>query len=162
SYQRNEFQVTIANWMVSGSALGYQVAGPGSRRIEDTDPDLIYTGTWGQGAGNFSGGTIHHTSAAGASVSCSYQATQTHQLYLGTHRAINDAQITVVIDNNPATSHNLVFDGADMQVRIPLGTFSGQTPHTVTITHAGSTGTHVFFDFLELAVPTNSLPVVAP
>src|ERR1700730_2196777 len=62
SYQRTEFQVAICNWMVSGTRFCFQVAGPGSRRIEDTAPELIYTGTWDQTAGNFSGGTIHHTS----------------------------------------------------------------------------------------------------
>src|SRR5205823_3354865 len=117
---------------------------------------------WDQSTGNFSGGTIQHTSTSGASVSCSYRATQTHQLYLGTRRATSGAQITVAIDNNPNTNQDLVFDGEDVLVRIPLGTFSGQTAHTITITHAGSAGTDFYFDFLELAVPTNDLPVVAP
>jgi hypothetical protein len=162
SYQRTEFQVTISNWTVSGTGLNYQVAGAGSRRIEDTAPDLIYTGAWDQEPGNFSGGTIHHTSTPGASVSCSYRATQSHQLYLGTRKATSGAQITVAIDNNAGTNEDLVFDGEDVLVRMPLGTFSGLTPHTITITHAGAAGTDLYFDFLELAVPSNSLPVVTP
>ena len=39
---------------------------------------------------------------------------------------------------------------------------SGNTLHTVTITHAGATGSPFFFDFLEIAIPTVDLPIVTP
>ena len=37
SFQQTEFQVSISNWQVTGTNRTYYVAGPGSRRIEDTD-----------------------------------------------------------------------------------------------------------------------------
>jgi hypothetical protein len=161
-YQRSEFQVTISNWTVSGSNLTYQVAGPGSRRIEDTAPEAIYSGNWTLGTGNFSGGTIHVTTTPGDSISCTYRASQAHQLYLGTRRTFSGAQVTVAVDQQPATTVNLLLTGEDVLVRIPLGAFSGQDPHTVTLTHAGSTGESFYFDFLELAVTTATLPTFTP
>ena len=161
-YQRSEFQVNVSNWTISGSRAGYQVAGPGSRRIEDVSPEFNYVGTWDVPRGNFSGGTIHHTTNPGDSASCTYRASQSHQLFLGTRRAFSGTQVTVKIDGNPVTSIDLFLAGEDVLVRIPLGTFSGQTPHTVTITHAGAAGTDLYLDFLELAVPTDNLPVFAP
>ena len=160
SYQRSEFYVAISNWTVSGTNLTYSVAGPGSRRIEDTSPTLVYSGNWSTSNGNFSGGTIHVTTTKGDSVSCTYRASQAHQLYLGTRKAFSGAQITAVVDQQPAVSLNLLLAGEDVLVRIPLGTLSGQDPHTVTLTHAG--GGSFYFDFLELAVPTATLPVFAP
>ena len=158
TYQRSEFQVIISNWTVSGSNLTYQVAGPGSRRIEDTAPEVAYSAHWTLGTGNFSGGTIHVTTTPGDSVSCTYRASQAHQLYLGTRRTFSGAQVTVAIDQQPAITVNLFLAGEDVLVRIPLGTFSGQDQHTVTLTHAGNTGDSFYFDFLELAVTTATLP----
>src|SRR5260221_7231987 len=66
--------------------------------IEDTAPQIVYAGTWDLGLGNFSGGTIHHTTTAGDSAACTYRASQSHQLYLGTRKAAGGAQITVVVD----------------------------------------------------------------
>ncbi|HKW96961.1 MAG TPA: hypothetical protein VJN43_04465 [Bryobacteraceae bacterium] len=160
SFQRTEFQVTVSNWTVTGSNLDYVVAGPGSRRIEDTAPEVRYTGSWSMSTGNFSGGTIHYTSTPGDSASCTYRASQAHVLYLGTRKAFNGTQATVTIDNQPAVTENLVIAGEDVLVRLSLATFSDQTPHTVTITHAGAGGTYLYFDFLELAIPTNSLPAL--
>jgi len=162
AYQRSEFQVNISNWTVSGSNVTYQVAGPGTRRIEDTAPEVRYSADWTLGTGNFSGGTIHVTTTPGDSLSCTYRASQSHQLYLGTRRTFSGAQITVTIDQQPATTVNLFLAGEDVLVRIPLGTFSGQDQHTVTLTHAGNTGASFYFDFLELAVTTDSLPSFPP
>ena len=46
-------------------------------------------------------------------------------------------------------------------MRVPLGQFPGQAQHTVTVTHTGAAGTDVYFDFLEIAVPTADLPEFA-
>jgi hypothetical protein len=162
TYQRTEFQVSISNWTVSGSNLTYKVAGPGSRRIEDTAPEIHYSANWTLGTGNFSGGTIHVTTTPGDSVSCTYRASQAHQLYLGTRRTFSGAPVTVTIDQNSATTVNLFLAGEDVLVRIPLGAFSGQDQHTVTLTHAGNTGDSFYFDFFELAVTTELLPSFAP
>src|SRR5579872_2361718 len=170
SYQRSEFQVTVSNWTVSGSNLTYQMAGPGSRRIEDVAPEVIYSGRWDAlpgtstpmiSTGNFSGGTIHSSTTPGDSFTCTYRASQAHQLYLGTRKAGSGAQVTVVVDNQTVANLNLALAGEDVLVRLPLGTFPGQTPHTVTATHAGPTNTTFYFDFLELAVSTSQLRVLA-
>ncbi len=169
SFARTEFQVTVSNWTVSGSNLTYQVAGPGSRRIEDVDPSVIYSGNWNApagtsvpqiGPGNFSGGTIHCSTTAGDSVTCAYRASQAHSLYLGTRKASSGAQISVVVDQGTPMNLNLALVGEDVLVRLFLGTFSGQTAHTVTMTNAD--GNAFYLDFLELAVPTTALPTLAP
>lgn len=44
-------------------------------------------------------------------------------------------------------------------MRVPLGNFGAGT-HTVTINSAGPDGQYFYFDFLEIASPTTSLPVL--
>ncbi len=109
--------------------------------------------------GNFSGGTIHCSNTAGDSFTCTYQAPQTHSLYLGTREATSGAQISVVVDNGTPLSLSLALVGEDVLVRLLIGVFSGQTPHTVTATNVD--GNAFYFDFLELAVSTTTLPVLA-
>ena len=168
-FARTEFQVVASNWTVSGSNLIYQVAGHGSRRIEDVAPEVIYSGNWDAasgvttpqiGLGNFSGGTIHCSTKTGDSLTCTYRASQAHSLYLGTRKATSGAQISVAVDNGPPVNLNLALAGEDVLVRLLIGTFSGQTPHTVTATNAD--GAAFYFDFLELAVLTTTLPELAP
>jgi len=65
----------------------------------------------------------------------------------------------VSVDGDAAQTILLHLDD-DVLVRILLGTFSGNTPHTVTATHADTSGLGFYFDFFELAVPTQTLPVV--
>ena len=43
NFQRSEFSVAVTNWPVTGSDLLYNVAGPGSRRIEDDAPEIAYS-----------------------------------------------------------------------------------------------------------------------
>jgi hypothetical protein len=161
-YQRSEFEVSVSNWTVSGTGLTYLVAGSQSRRVEDDSPDLVYSGVWNQSRGNFSGGSIHDSSSNGASVSCTYTASQNHSLYLGTRNAFNCAQVTITVDNQPARTENLLINGEDVLVRIPLGDLAGGVQHTVTVAHSGSTGLYFYFDFFEIAVKTANLPVIAP
>jgi hypothetical protein len=110
NYQRSEFQVVVSNWTVTGTNAGYLVAGPGSRRIEDTDSPVAYTGEWNAlpntivpliSTGNFSGGTMHSTSKPGDSLTCTYRASQPHQLYLGTRKAFTGTHVSVMIDSLP-------------------------------------------------------------
>ncbi|MGA2591081.1 MAG: hypothetical protein ABSH32_14275, partial [Bryobacteraceae bacterium] len=154
--------VTISNWTVSGSNRGYQVAGPGSWRTEDDDTTLAYTGQWTRSIGNYSGGSISYATTPSASVSHSYQAPLTHTLYLGTRNAPTCTQISIQVDQNPAYTLNLALAGEDILVRCDLGELSGEVTHTVTITHAGQTGSYFYFDFLEVAMPTADLPVFLP
>jgi hypothetical protein len=168
SFARTEFQVAVTNWSVTGTNLTYNVAGPGSCRVEDVAPGIVYTGTWNAatgtsipqiGTGNFSGGTIHCSTTAGDFLTYTYRAPQTHQLYLGTRKASSGAQVTVVVDGGTPASLNLVLVGEDVLVRLLLGTFSGLTPHTVTATNVD--GNAFYFDFLEMAVPASTAPVLA-
>ena len=152
NFARSEFAVAVTNWQVTGTNLAYSVAGPGSRRIEDIAPEVSYTGTWVEERGNYSGGSIHHTTTQGDHLRCTYSAAA-HTLYLGTRYCDNGGQVTVQVDSNPALIVNLKRSLEDVLIRVPLGQFSGQAQHTVTVTHTGAAGTDVYFDFLEIADP---------
>jgi hypothetical protein len=163
NFQRSEFSVLVTNWTVTGANLLYSVAGPGSRRIEDSALDTVsYTGGWTEARGNYSDGSIHLTHEAGASLQCSYTAGAQHTLYLGTRRADGCGAITVQVDANPPVQLNLSLSGEDVLVRVRLGEFAGGVQHSVTITTSGTTGgtaSYFYFDFLEIAVPIAQLPV---
>ena len=159
-FVRTEFAVRVSNWSVTGADLTYNIAGPGSWRAEDSSNLVTYFGPWDNGVtGNYSGGSIHSTQAAGASVSCTYTETGSHTLYLGTRMFNNGsaagATISVSVDG-AATPVSLAFAGVeDFLVRIPVGEL-GAGQHTVTATQ---TGAGVFyFDFFEIAYPTPNLP----
>ncbi len=159
-FERSEFQVVVQNWTVSGSGRAYSVAGPGSRRVEDNSSELRYTGTWAApAAGNFSGATISLTTAPGSAVSFAYNATASHQLYVGTRYVPNGANISAVIDGAPPISISLNVPGEDILARVTLGNLSiGQ--HSVTVAHQGAAGAPFYFDFFEIAIPTTVLPQI--
>lgn len=162
AFQRSEFSVAISNWTVSGGNWAYEVAGPGSRRIEDGASEIGYRGTWHRDTGNYSGGSIRWTTTPGDSLTCTYTAGAQHVLYLGTRRVANASAATVQIDGGAPISVNLALAGEDVLVRIALGTLAGQSTHTVTVTHAGPAGSFLYFDFLEAAVPCADLPTFPP
>jgi len=160
NFARSEFAVTVTNWQVTGTNLQYQVAGPGSRRIEDIALAISYTGTWGpEERGNYSGGSIHHTTTHGDHLRCMYSA-GAHTLYLGTRYCNNGGQVTVQVDSNPALIVDLKRSLEDVLIRVPIAQFPALAQHTITVTNTGATGTDVYFDFLEAAVPTADLPVL--
>jgi hypothetical protein len=163
NFQRTEFCVAVTNWSVTGSNLLYQVAGPGSRRIEDDSTAIAYSpaSQWSGGIGNFSGGLIHWTTTPGSSLRCLYTAGTDHTLYLGTRYASGGGHVSVQVDGNAAVPVNLSLPGEDVLVRVPLGQLAGGVQHSVAITHDGAAGTYFYFDFLEIAVPTNELPEFA-
>lgn len=159
AFVRSEFQVVVSNWSVTGSGLGYSIAGPGSHRIEDDSKQLLYTGTWNSGSGNFSGGSIHYTNVPTSSVSCTYTSGQSHSLYLGTRLLDSGAlvaQVSIVVDALSPQTVNLNL-GEDVLIRVLVGEFALGT-HTVTVTHDGDAGAYVYFDFLEIAIPATTLP----
>ncbi|HWQ54853.1 MAG TPA: hypothetical protein VN442_14295 [Bryobacteraceae bacterium] len=158
SFAGTEFDVVVSNWTVTGNGRRYRVAGPGSRRIEDDSPRMAYTGEWGEARGNYSGGSIRHTARTGAAVTCTYEAGQNHRLYVGTRKAPACGAVSVQVDNYPAVAVNLRLD-EDVLVRVPVGEFAGGMPHTVTVTHTGNEGRSFYFDYLEVAVPQEELPV---
>jgi len=157
-FQRSEFSVVVSNWTVTGSGSQYQVAGPGSRRIEDDSTTLTYTGTWLSETGNYSGGSIHSTTAPGSAVECFYISPFAHTLYLGTRALAGGGQVTVQVDDGTPTVIDLALAGEDVLMRVSLGQQTSSAEHEVTITHSGTADTLVYFDFLEIAVPTNNLP----
>jgi hypothetical protein len=156
-FARSEFSVAVANWQATGSGLTYQVAGPGSRRIEDTSAAVSYAGSWGEERGNYSGGSIRHTTTPGDRLVCSYTAAGAHSLYLGTRYTGNGGSIAVQVDGGTATTVNLRRQLEDVLLRVPLGQLAAG-PHSVSVQHTGGAGTDVYFDFLEAAVPCPDLP----
>ncbi len=157
TFARSEFAVGVSNWSVTGTGRQYSVAGPGSRRLNDDSADAHYSGAWTTSQGNFSGGTIHFTTVPGASVQCRYSSAQTHSLYLGTRMALGGATIRVSVDSGAPVSLNVSLPGEDVLFRSHLGEL-GAGDHTVLITHSGATGTYVYFDFLEMAIPATQIP----
>jgi hypothetical protein len=158
AYLRTEFQVVVSNWAVTGAGRTYSIAGAGSQRIEDDATQMQYSGAWMNATGNFSGGTIHSTNTNGASVQCAYTAAQQHDLYLGTRLADNGALISYSVDGQSAVTVDLNVPGEDVLVRRLLGQF-GAGSHSLTVTHSGSAGTFLYFDFLEFAIPAATLPI---
>ncbi len=157
AFARSEFQVAVSNWTVTGSGRAGSVAGPGSRRIENDDNQVQYVGAWSTTGGNFSGGTIQSTSTNQAAIHCTYISAQTHSLYLGTRLLASGSVISFSVDGQSAVTINLNFPGEDVLIRTLLGQF-GAGSHTVTVNHVGTTGTDFYFDFLELAIPSTTLP----
>lgn len=157
-FQRSEFSVVVSNWTVTGTDGQYQVAGPGSRRIEDDSTTLTYFGTWVSEMGNYSGGAIRSTTVPGATVECSYVSAFNHTLYLGTRALTNGGQVTVQVDGGAPIVINLALAGEDVLMRVSLGQQTPAVAHDVSVTHSGTAGTSMYFDFLEVAVPTSDLP----
>jgi hypothetical protein len=159
AYVRSEFQAQISNWSVTGTNRTYSVAGPGSLRFEDESEAMTYNagGHWSAPHGNYSGGTIHYTQTAGDSVTCAYESPSAHSLYIGLRYTSTGALATITVDGHSAGQVNLAIPGEDVLIRWPVGQY-GAGRHTVTVTHAGPANADLYFDFVEAAVPTTSLP----
>lgn len=159
AFTRVDFSVSVTNWTVTGNNLQYQVAGPGSQRIEDGDGGrLAYQGTWSGAIGNYSGGSIHWTTNCGDSVRASYSFPTTHSLYLGTRCTYNSGSVGVQVDGGVLQTINLYLTGEDVLSRKLIGQFGAGT-HSVTLSNLGGAGGNYFyFDFFELALPTPDLP----
>lgn len=160
AYERSEFLVTVSNWQVTGTNRAYQVAGPGSRRVEDDSRDLTYAGAWTASRGNYSGGSIRLTTSPGASVQWTYRAPRNHTLYLGTRMTATGAAIEIRVDGGAPIAKNLLLPLEDVLFRVRLGEPSAYATHTVTVTHTGTAGQAFYFDFFELAVPSATLPAI--
>ena len=158
AFQRSEFQTVISNWTVTGANHLYRVSGPGSERIEDRDPRVVYSGNWEESRGNYSGGTIHRTWTSGDALSCTYASESSHSLYVGLRYTGNGGVAAVDVDGQVSTSVALGIPGEDTLFRYPIGTF-GPGSHTVTVSHSGVSGSDVWFDYVEVALPVTDLPV---
>lgn len=162
-FARSEFAVRVSNWTVTGTGREYRVAGPASRRIEDDGTGIVYSpaGAWTavKGPYNYSGGSYHLAAAVGARMVCTYRASGVHSLYLGTQKVDGGAQVCVTVDGAAAGTFNLRLALEDPRVRIPLGE-CGAGMHTVAV-EVVEEG-RFYFDFLELAVPSATLPAIQP
>ncbi|MCC6585580.1 MAG: hypothetical protein IT168_02575 [Bryobacterales bacterium] len=156
SYERSEFRVRIFNWTVTGSNRGYMVAGAASRRIEDSDTLIVYGGSWQSGSGNFSGGTIRYSTVSGSTVRIKYSCSGAHKLFIGSRYAFNGTNATIQIDGVPS-SHSLLIPGEDTLCRIPMGEV-GPGEHIVQITHTGASGSYLYFDYIDIVIPSDELP----
>ena len=160
-FVRSEFQVVVSDWSVTGTNGTYSVAGPGSRRVEDDSVEIAYSGSWTESRGNFSGGIIHYSTTIGDSVSWSYVASQSHTLYLGTrYLGLSTAaapSVSIEVDGASAGTANLFISQEDVLIRWPVGAYAAGN-HSITVTNAGPTGNYFYFDFFEIAVPTEDLP----
>jgi len=159
-FAQTEFQVTVSNWSVSGTNQLYSVAGPGSRRIEDTDSDVSFAGDWTLQTGNYSDSKIHYTNNTGDSVTITYSEAAPHKLYLGTRRDTSAPLITIIVDDGTPQQTVLTLSQEDVLIRYPLGAMTAGS-HTVTITNAGISQS-LYFDFLEIVYPSNNLPDFVP
>jgi phage tail sheath gpL-like len=137
SFERSEFSITVSDWTVAGTGSQYQVAAPGSRRIENDSTALTYTGSWALEIGNYSGGSIQSTITPGSAVACSYTTAVAHALYLGTRTLTNGGQVTVQVDGGAPIVISLAIAGEDVLMRIPLGQQAASVAHIVTITNSG-------------------------
>jgi hypothetical protein len=162
SFVRSEFEVVVSNWSVTGTNRTYSLAAPESRRIEDDSQEIVYSGSWTESRGNFSGGLIHHSITTGDSASWTYTASQTHTLFLGTRylglTAASGATLSIEVDGASVGPLDLFLSQEDVLIRSPIGEYPPGT-HSVTIAHAGPTGNYFYFDFFEVAVLTPDLPV---
>jgi hypothetical protein len=66
--------------------------------------------------------------------------------------------VEVRVDGSLVLSEDLRLVGEDVLVRRPLGEFVAGT-HEVIAKHTGVAEQHFYFDFIEAAIPTTSLPV---
>lgn len=158
-FERSEFRVQITNWTVTGTRRSYQVAGPGSRRLEDDSPAIDYSGQWVEEEGNYSGGTIRKCSTPGAKVKAEFQTAEEVWLFAGSRITPDGALAELWVDGLQRGVYDCRRSGEDTLVRIPLGSVSAGR-HEVEIRHGGEAGSVLWFDFLELAKPSESLPVL--
>lgn len=170
SFARSEFSVVITDWTVTGSGRQYFVAGPGSRRIEENDPAVVYSANdWLlEGPGNYSASRIAVTSQIQATCTITYTETANHQLLLGSRLLSPGPTLGVSIDGSSPLSFDLNLNGEDVLVRLPLGSYAPGT-HVVTLTHQGPAADvanniyyPLYFDFLEIAYPSADLPDFPP
>jgi hypothetical protein len=157
AFERAEFQVTVSNWQVTGSGRKYSVAAPGSIRWEESSKDFSYEGSWNEGYGNFSGGSIKYSVQPGAKAIATYSAPMAHDLYLGTRYSLNGADCSVSIDGEPATVYGLKIVDDDMLCRVFLGSLPAGT-HDIRISHSGVEGESLYVDFIEAVRPTEDRP----
>ena len=136
------------------------MAGPGSRRIEDDSAEVSYTGTWMEERGNYSGGSIRRTTVERGERRCRVlRRRSAHELYLGTRYCDHGGDDLGAGGRGRLRSTvNLKRALEDVLIRVRLGGIPGAGAAHRVVSHTGSTGEDVYFDFLEIAMPSAELP----
>ena len=163
AYTASEWTATFSNWQLTGPSATQQlqVAGPGSVRIEQSDPACAYTGTWAQESGFFSKYFANVTSDSTASVTITYICQFTHDLWIGTSLYSDRANANISVDGDTATPlvTQLSTDTA-IVTRRHARTNIAPGRHTVKITP--STSGYLYFNFLEAVVASTVPAALAP
>ncbi len=149
-----EWRVTLSNITVTGDR-SLKVGG-GAPRIEESDGRCTYEGYWesyAYGVGWptqwWSAGHAKRTTTGKVSIRYSYPGP--HELYLGTCLSAESGQISVSVDGDTATVHNLYLDeygGITACIRLRSGLSAGT--HTAVITASGG---YFYFDYLWPLAP---------
>jgi hypothetical protein len=150
-----EWRCTISNIAVTGDR-SLKVGG-GAPRIEESDGRCKYTGVWASYAYSAGWPTQwwsmgHAKRTTSGQVTIRYNFATAHELYLGTFLSTGSGQITVSVDGDAATTHNLYLDeygGTTANIRVRSGLAAGI--HTVIIGAVG--GGYFYFDYLWPLVP---------
>jgi hypothetical protein len=148
-----EWAATFSNWTLTGPSATQElmVAGPGSIRIDQSQINCAYTGTWTRESGFFSGCFANVTNDATASVTITYICQFTHDLWIGTSLYSDRATVSVSVDGGTPTSLDcqLTTDTAIVTRRqARSGIAAGK--HVVVI--RPTTVGYFYFNFLEAAV----------
>jgi hypothetical protein len=168
-YESTEWEAVFSNWTLSGpeDVKALPVAGPGSVRVEDTDPLCVYTGAWTIETGFYSGGEAKQTSTPGDSVTASYYCGSTHDVWIGTSLYSDRGAAGVSVDGDAETDLvcALAADSAvNTRRRVRTGVPAGY--HQVTLRL--KTGSSFYFDYVDAVVasgvpdPAHTLATVSP
>ena len=173
TYQDTEWTARFSNWVLTDprNVRTLQIAGPASLRVgNDESGACAYSGGgWKiQGASNYWHGFSRVTAEPGDSVTVSYAATQTHDLYLGTSLYFDRGIVSITVDNDsPADLDCFLNVGSEvvtrrlLRERVPAGTHTvtvalksvNHQPHLI-IDGEDVSGFNFVFDYIEAAVPT--------
>ncbi|MDQ6663922.1 MAG: hypothetical protein M3Z23_05975 [Acidobacteriota bacterium] len=157
AFTDTEWQAQFTNWALTGpdATRALQVAGPGSRRIEETDSACEYSGaSWRSEEGFFSNSFAKVASTVGDSVTVRYTCGFLHDLYLGTSLYTDRGIAGIRLDGDGETDLNCYLlnnPGVNTRRKFRTGVAAGA--HTVAI-RLKAPG-HLYFDFLEAAVPSD-------
>lgn len=162
AYVAAEWDAVFTNWGViadpSGNSQLHVAAAPNSVRVEETDVACIYSGqSWGSEAGFYSQGFARQASTVGDSVTLYYDCQQTHDLHLGTSLYSDLGQWGVSVDGDAETLLDCYLPVEPPVVtrrRLRVAVRPGHHIVVLTVRAANplSTGTAVYFDFVEAAV----------
>lgn len=150
AYEATEWRANFTNWTVTGERKALLLAGPGSVRVEETDPWCSYAGTWTVESGFYSRGFCK-VGSLGAQVTVRYACPSPHDLYIGTALASDRGTALVTLDGVQSVALNTRLAGVQPQVvtrrRLHANVAAGE--HTVVLTVDEGP---LYFDFLEAAV----------